>query len=331
LDRSKFQPVLVCSQGIVETCRRALRRTDVECVPLPDRFRPAVESLAAARCDVLYHWQIGTDPLNYLLPFARTAAVQYSGWGMHATSGVSAVDYYVSSKLVEKEDAQEHYTESLYCFDTLPVYHSRIPSPQPATRSQFGLPEAGHLYFAPQRPAKFHPDQDPLLRGILQADSKGYVVLVERNRQAVAALRARFERTLGDVAGRVLFVPQVKDFHQFLALADVFLDTMHYSIGLMGHDAFALNLPVVTLPGEFNVERFALGFYRKMGLTDLVAGNAEEYIAVAVRLGTDRQWREWIRSRIAERSEVLFDDFEAVREHERFFEYALARAEREAG
>jgi predicted O-linked N-acetylglucosamine transferase (SPINDLY family) len=113
LDRSSFQPVVLCSQTVLDRCRRSIRRADVQWIGFPDHLPRAVERIAAAQCDILYHWQIGTDPLNYLLPFARLAPVQCTGWGTHGTSGISAVDYYLSSELIEAEGAEEHYTEML--------------------------------------------------------------------------------------------------------------------------------------------------------------------------------------------------------------------------
>jgi predicted O-linked N-acetylglucosamine transferase (SPINDLY family) len=109
------------------------------------------------------------------------------------------------------------------------------------------------------------------------------------------------------------------------------LDPPHYSSSLTGYDAFSLGLPVVTLPGELMVQRYALALYRKMGLEDLVARSPEAYRALAVRLGTDRDYREAVRARIAERSPVLFDDQGAVREHEEFFEDALGRVRQAQG
>jgi len=52
----------------------------------------------------------------------------------------------------------------------------------------------------------------------------------------------------------------------------------------------------------------------------------EAYVAMAVRLAVDRDYRDAACRRITERSELLFEDQEAVREHEEFFDYALSRA-----
>lgn len=70
------------------------------------------------------------------------------------------------------------------------------------------------------------------------------------------------------------------------------------------------------------MERYAQGIYRKLGIEGLTVGSAEDYVATAARLGTDRDLRRRFGEQILERSEVLFEDEEAIREHEHFFEYA---------
>jgi len=329
LDRDRFEAMVLCSRSVLEACRRGIRRPDVTFVPLDVRFSDAVDQVAAARCDLLYHWQIGTDPLNYFLAFARLAPVQCTGFGTHGTTGIAAVDYFLSSRLIEPKGAEEHYTETLYQFQTIPAYQQRIASPPPTSRSLFGLPDEGHLYFCPQRLSKFHPDFDTLLHQILAKDAKGYLILLKGRHEHVAAqLQSRFNKTLGSAASRVIFMsPQAPgDYCRLLSLADALLDPPHYSSSLTGYDAFSLGLPVVTLPGELMVQRYALGLYRKMGLEDLAARSPDDYVAMAVRLATDRDYREAVCRRIAERSEALFEDSGAVREHEGFFDYALRRA-----
>ncbi len=66
-----------------------------------------------------------------------------------------------------------------------------------------------------------------------------------------------------------------------------------------------------------------MGFYRKMQFEELVAASPGEYVQKAVRVATDREYRKHATDVIAERSDILFNDLDAVREHERFFDKAL--------
>ena len=49
---------------------------------------------------------------------------------------------------------------------------------------------------------------------------------------------------------------------------------------------------MVTLPLEHVRGRYALGMYRQMGITSLIAHSPAEYIAIAVKLLTDEAYRK---------------------------------------
>ena len=50
-----------------------------------------------------------------------------------------------------------------------------------------------------------------------------------------------------------------------------------------------LHLPVVTLPGEFMRRRHAFAILTMMDVTETIAGSLDDYISLAVRLGTDSE------------------------------------------
>jgi len=60
-----------------------------------------------------------------------------------------------------------------------------------------------------------------------------------------------------------------------------------------------------------------------MDIPDCIAGSAEEYIRIAVRLGTDGEFRKNVSQQILDRNEQLWEDMEVVREFERFFGHAV--------
>jgi len=77
-----------------------------------------------------------------------------------------------------------------------------------------------------------------------------------------------------------------------LALCDAMLDPFPYGGGISSLEGFTTGLPVVTLPGRIVTGRLTLQMYRIMALPSLVAGNQSHYVALAVRLGVDRAFRE---------------------------------------
>jgi protein O-GlcNAc transferase len=141
-------------------------------------------------------------------------------------------------------------------------------------------------------------------------------------------MRRRWAAVMPDVQERIVFLPRQAgpDYVNLIALADVMLDTVHFNGMNTSLEAFAVGTPVVTLPGEFQRGRHTQAMYRKMGIAECIAADAEHYVEIAVRLGTDRAWRETLHREITRRSAVLFEDMEVVREFERFFREAVARA-----
>ena len=83
-------------------------------------------------------------------------------------------------------------------------------------------------------------------------------------------------------------------------------------------------MPIVTLPSAFLRGRITYALYRKMGVFDCVAQTAEEYVRLALTLGTNRDRRQDLRERIQAANEVLFEDHGAVRELEQFFQEVAA-------
>jgi len=334
LDCDLIEPMVICSRVGSTKIQAGLKNQAVQILPLPERLDRIVNAVRAARFDVLYYWEVGSDAVNYLLPFFRLAPVQCTGWGIPVTSGIPQMDYYLSNELVETDDADRHYTERLIRAGTLLSFQHRISPPeQPKKREDFGLPAGRNVYFCPHQILKFHPDFDSVLAGILHQDGSGVLVIPEDDYGHVAKkLRDRFAATIADVLDRVVFLPRqpYPDYLSLLAAADVLLDPLHYGGGATTYDGLSFNRPIVTLPGRFARGRFTSGCYRKMGVPDCVASDELDYVRIAVRLGTDRDYREEICSKIASAGDVLFEDLEAVSQLEEFFGQAV-EASREKG
>jgi predicted O-linked N-acetylglucosamine transferase (SPINDLY family) len=292
-------------------------------VVVPDNLAAARRVVAEQRLDILFHADIGMDPLTYTLAFSRLAPIQCVTWGHPVTSGIPDIDYFLSSALIEPDDADEHYTEKLIRLKSLPFYYYRPTLPtRPKTREAFGFDPDVHLYSCLQTLFKFHPDFDAVLAGILRRDPQGRLVLIKgKHRQWQESLFNRFQRTMPDVLDRIIWVPPRPraDYLSLAAACDVLLDTLHFSGGNTSYEALALGTPVVTLPGRLMKGRITYALYRKMDVLDCVAATPEEYIDIAVGLGMDQDWRLAVREKILAANSVLFEDQAAVREIEEFF------------
>ncbi len=61
-----------------------------------------------------------------------------------------------------------------------------------------------------------------------------------------------------------------------------------------------------------------------MDIMDLISNNSEQYIQLALRLANDTDWRKEISIKILENNDIFYDNIDAVRELERFFQSVTA-------
>ena len=104
------------------------------------------------------------------------------------------------------------------------------------------------------------------------------------------------------------------------------LDPFPFSDGNTSYEAFALGIPIVTLPTSWLRGRFTYASYCQMGIMDCVAANPQHYVDIAIKLGTDPSYRETIRQKILAQHQVLYEDIQVVRELEQFFLAAVKSA-----
>jgi predicted O-linked N-acetylglucosamine transferase (SPINDLY family) len=299
-----------------------------EYLTVPERVDEAAAAIAAAGVDVLHFWEVGTDALNYFLPYYRPARVQTATWGWPVTTGTDRVDAFVSSGALEPANGEGHYTEHLVRLPALPAYVERPAAAVVAPgRERFGLPADAHLYLCLQNLRKLQPDFDPVLGDVLRADPAGLLVLIAAEQPALTELLLRrLGGAMPDVIGRVRVVPRLphEEYLGLVALADVVLDPPHYGAGAnTATDAAWAAVPVVTRPGEFHRGRWQAAVNGLLSVHELTAGSAADYVRQAVRAGTDAGFRRELAARIAGASAALFEDAAAVRAHEAFFLWAV--------
>jgi predicted O-linked N-acetylglucosamine transferase (SPINDLY family) len=332
LSRDEFR-VVVLSLGPQsdDEVARFIREHADEHLLLPMHLPRARQGVAGARLDILFFCELGMDPTTYTLAYSRLAPVQCVTWGHPSTTGMETMDYFVSSDAMETAAAQEHYTEKLVRLKSLTFHYYRPqPSLPPQGRDDFGLP-AGHLYVCPQSIYKFHPEFDPILAEILRRDPRGQLILIRwAYPQADDLLRQRFATSMPDVLERIHFIRRLQqpEFLNLLAVSDVLLDPIHFGGGWTGCEGIALGTPIVTMPGQFLRGRITPAMYRRIGVLDCIAENPQEYVEIAVRLGTGPEHRRRIRDKILANNHRLFESPDAVEEMQAFFREAVDRCGR---
>ena len=280
--------------------------------------------------DILIYPEIGMDPWALVLAAMRLAPMQCAAWGHPVTTGHANIDYFLSSALMEPENAQAHYSEQLILLGGIGTCYLKPTLPSLAKRSDFSLPEERILYLCPQSLYKIHPDNDKLMLEILARNKNAVLVFfqatdISMTRAFMKRLEILLDESRMEKSGQIKILPRM-DHENYLRvnmLCDVMLDTLHWSGGNTTLDALACGLPVVTKPGEFMRGRQSYGMLKCMGLNELIAHDHKDYIEIATRLGTDRAWHQQVVQHITTSSDAIFSAEAPLRQMEQFFATAL--------
>jgi predicted O-linked N-acetylglucosamine transferase (SPINDLY family) len=103
---------------------------------------------------------------------------------------------------------------------------------------------------------------------------------------------------------RLRFLPSQPSLHthlQTLAQVDVALDSFPYQGTMTTLETLAMSVPVITLCGQTYSRRASSALMLRLGLNDLVAESAEEYVDVAVALANNPSLLEDLRGGLRER------------------------------
>ncbi len=328
LPRERFEVAVFSVPGPndrVSALYRGYADRFVELSPDPRLARAAIAEAAA---DVLIYPEIGMEALTHALAFARLAPVQATTWGHPETTGIDTIDAFLSSELLEPDGADAAYGERLVRLAALPARPALAAARRRFEREHLGLPADARVYACPQTLFKFHPSFDPMLAEILERDPAALLVLLEgANPHWAERLKRRLRRAGIDVDRRVRFLPPMP-LDQYLSLcrlADVVLDTPVFGGGNSSYEALCQGAVVVTLPSEFLRGRITQALYRKMGLDELVPGDARAYVELALRVAAERDFRAAQRARIAERIETVYETDDSVGELADWIERAGGR------
>lgn len=258
------------------------------------------------------------DMLTYLFGCHRLAPVQISTWGHPGTTGLPFIDYYVTSKVFR--DSQEFYSEKLIEFDSLSIYYehlNRLLRPEMESkdilpylesrapglgRQRFGIPLSCNIYGTLGPPCKFSPEFIKTVQTILDHDPKGVLVLMNEHTSKIHERCIILDRRL-----------QILEFSLYIHSCDVILDSFPFGGLISAYDTFTVGRSLITLPCK-RLGHFAPGFYRYMGLEDLIAQDPGDYIQKALRVTHDPSFRHMFETRIRQNVHKIHSDETTVQD-----------------
>jgi protein O-GlcNAc transferase len=294
-------------------------------------FKKLARMISEDRLHLLIFPEVGMNALTFRLASLKLAPIQCTSMGHPITSGLPTMDYYLSSELMEPAGAEADYTEKLVKLPNLSVFYSPQEFPENGlSRASFDLKSGGILFFCAQALFKYLPQYDTVFPQIVQKVGNCQFAFIQGHSiHLTNQFRRRLQRAFANYGlnyeDYVVILPRLNEteYHALNCLSDIFLDSIGWSGCNTTLEALACDLPVVTLPGNMMRSRHSMAFLTMMGLTETIASNLEEYMAVAVRLALNANWRQQIRQKIAATKDRLYRDMTCIKALEEFLESAI--------
>ncbi len=299
---------------------------------LPEDIPSICRKITGDRLHILVFTEIGLSIKITQLASLKLAPIQCTTWLHPVTSGLPTIDYFLSSQLIEPEDALDHYSEQLIRLPQLGIILEKFQvSELTKERHNFHLSENDVVYLCCQSIQKYLPQHDYLLAQICQAVPNAKLVFPDSHwsdnitKKFQQRLQRVFDKLDLDLYEYCLFIPRqgLEDYLSLMSVCDIFLDTIGWSGGLTTLDAVGCGLPVVTYPGELFRGRQSLGILQLLEVTETIANSEENYLEIAIRLGLDHEWRWQIIEKLQTNYAEFNPDTSCVQALEEFYRKAV--------
>ena len=290
--------------GIARRFKHCARRWHSIASWSDDRLAGAVSD---DRIDVLIDLS-GHTKGNRLPAFSRRLAPLQLSWaGYVGTTGLKVMDGLIADRFHVPPGEDADYAERVIrmpdgyiCFD--PPDDGLAVTPLPAGA-------AGPLTFASfHLPAKINAAVARLWARILHGETGSRLWFIYAGFE-VAETQARIRDWFADagIGGDRLHFEGALPRRTLLERygnVDLALDSFPYSGGLTTCEALWMGVPVVTMPGQTFAGRHSFSHLSNVGLTETIARDPEDYVAIVRRFGADRgrlaQLRSELRKRVAQ-------------------------------
>jgi predicted O-linked N-acetylglucosamine transferase (SPINDLY family) len=234
-------------------------------------------------------------PGNRLPVFARQPApLQISFAAYPASAGLETIQYRLTDAILDPIGDGALYLPSFWCYQ--PTGDEPAVNELPALQSD--LITFGCLSDA----RKINDDVLRLWARVMRELPTSRLVLLLEKGHGTKRVLDVLARELIELS-RVQWMPftirpsYLAYYHQI----DLMLDTLPYNAHTTALDAAWMGVPTVTLLGQASLGRAGLSQLTNLGLTELAAKDAEEFVRIAVELANDQPQLARLRATLRER------------------------------
>jgi len=291
----------------------------------------AAELIRARGIDILVDMKGHTRDARVSLVNRGLAPVQVAWLGFPGTCYGIDCDYIIGDPVVLPDGSEPYYHE-LFC--RLPETYQcndgkTRPRPEPPPRSSLGLPDEAIVFASFNKQAKITADVAGLWARVLAAVPDSVLWMLCQPGPARENFTSHMQG-LGIAPSRIVYMPRA-DYAAHMArmsAADIALDTFPYSGHTTTSDCLWAGVPVVALKGTNFASRVSESLLSAIGLSELVAGDEQAFVDMAVMMARSPLRRRALKGRLEQNRlrMPLFDTERFTRHLEMAFEMMVERA-----
>ena len=218
----------------------------------------------------------------------RPAPVQMTAIGYMATTGLRAVDYFLSDIYCSPWDmGARGFSEKVLRMPHSHLCYAPVLRDMPKSGEEAPFVRNGYITFGSfNNFTKVSDDMLALWRGVLERMMGARLVVKSKICSIPAGRKIVKERLqrFGIPLAQVEFRPYSPDYLEQYTDIDIALDTFPYTGGVTTCEALYMGVPVITKAGGTHGSRFSTSILENAGLSQLVARGDMEYVRKAVEL-----------------------------------------------
>ena len=217
----------------------------------------------------------------------KPAPVQICALGYTATTGLNAVDYFLSDTIC----AAENFTEKILTLDGCQFCYAPINKFLAVKHKKNNFVTYGSFN-------NFAKVTDEVLicwKEILDAVPNSKLIIKNKICSVEDGRKILLDRLqkINFPVEKVELRPYSKDYLAQYNEIDIALDTFPYNGGLTTCEALYMGVPVVTLKGNFHGAKIGASILTAANLPELVAQDSQDYIKKAVELGRQKLFKDY--------------------------------------
>lgn len=263
--------------------------------------REVLDQIRSDEVDILIELTGHTADNRLNVLAQRAAPVQVSMLGYLNTTGVTEIDYYITDAIRDPADQDRFYTEEVVriagggcCWQAPADAPDLVPPPSVAR---------GYVTFgSTHRPNKLTSETLALWARVMQSVPDARLLIfhsvLKQSEELRAQLLYRFSEAGLDPARIDLAWDSNDEYLNAYQEMDILLEATPWGSGTTAHEAMWMGVPIPTLLGSRPCGRATASALHRLGLTDLIARDSDEYCEVVSGLAADSQRLTALRTQL---------------------------------